>query len=214
MPTKRQYKVKGTNDFLILAAIFFFLCIWAIKDAWFPSDQVLKKHPLEVAVAFTVAGAVEEVNVAPGDPVAENQLLAELRSDRVAVEYERTKSAYTESKKQIALLERDLKNLADGGASADEMAGIEKQLEELHQGMDKNLAEVDDLRARLDASELKSPSKGEVMEVRIAPHTMVEAGETAILIDPKDHFYLFNKSLTVLSFILFWVFLSIHILAR
>lgn len=214
MPAKRQYKVKGTNDFIILAAIFFFLCIWAVKDAWFPSEKVLKKHPLEVSVAFEVPGTVKDVNVKVGDPVAENQVLAELRSDRVAVEYDKAKNTYTESKKELARLEMDLQEMTGSAASADEIAEMQNRLKELRLDMDKNLTEVDDLKARLDSAELKAPGKGEVMEVMITPHSMVEAGQTAIRIDPKDHFYLFNKSLTILSFILFWVFLSIHILAR
>lgn len=214
MPVKRQYNVKGTNDFLILAAIFFFLCIWAVKDAWFPSEKVLKKHPLEVAVAFEAEGTVKGVNVAVGDSVVENQVLAELRSDRITVEYDKVQDAYTESKLERARLDNELKNLTESGASADDAAALQARLNELQEEMDGLLVTAKELRLKLDSSELKSPSKGNVIEVRIHPHSMVEAGQVAVVIDPKDHFYLFNKSLTVLSFILFWVFLAIHILGR
>jgi hypothetical protein len=53
-----------------------------------------------------------------------------------------------------------------------------------------------------------------VKEVLAGTYGQVEAGETVMLIDPKDHFYLFNKSLAIFSFIAFWVFLGIHIFAH
>ena len=67
MPVKRKYNIKGTNDFLVLALILFFLCLWAIKDAWYPSAKVLKKHPREVVAAFDARGSVGEILVDVGD---------------------------------------------------------------------------------------------------------------------------------------------------
>lgn len=214
MPAKRDYNVKGTNDFLILAAIFFLLCLWAIKDAWFPSERVLKKHPMEVQTAFEVAGSVKDVNVAVGDKIGEKQLLAELRSDRVAVKYDKAKETYSVAKDKYFGLKKEFKELSDSGTSAEKIENVQQQIEAAQQEMDDTLAKVDELRIRLDASELKSPSKGVVQDVLIAPHTMVEAGQTVIVIDPKDHFYMFNKSLTVLSAILCCAFLAVHVLAR
>ncbi len=214
MPAKREYNVKGTNDFLILAAIFFFLCLWAVKDAWFPSEKVLKKHPLKVDVVFAVSGTVKDVKVGVGDPVGENELLAELRSDRVAVEYDKAKEAYTEAKNKHMELEKELAQGSGSAGSSDAAPDLQTRLETSQQTMDEALANVEELRNVLDSSELKAPSKGTVQKVLIAPHTMVAAEQTAFIINPKDHFYTFNKSLTVFSFILFWVFLAVHILAR
>ncbi len=214
MPAKRQYRVKGTNDFLILAAIFFFLCLWAIKDAWMPSEKVLKKHPMTIDAAFAVAGTVQDVKVTTGQSVAENQVLAVLRSDRTAVAYETAKTAFAEARKQRAQQVGEIKTLSESGASAEGLAAAREKLDLYQQEMDALLAEVNQLRSDLDAAELKSPSKGMVQQVLVTPHSMVEAEQVAIVIDPKDHFYLFNKSLTVLSFILFWTFLALHILAR
>ena len=104
MPVKRKYHVKGTNDFIVLAGIFFFLCLWSIKDAWYPSEKVLKKHPLEIMVAAEASGMVEKVNVVAGDAVAEDMVLAQLRRDRIAVEFDEAKSTYTEAKKKHTLL--------------------------------------------------------------------------------------------------------------
>ena len=69
MPSKRRYHIKGTNDFIVLSAIFFFLCLWAVKDAWYPSAKVLKRHPLESVATFQAAGAVDKLHVAEGDPI-------------------------------------------------------------------------------------------------------------------------------------------------
>jgi multidrug resistance efflux pump len=214
MPAKRQYRVKGTNDFLILAAIFFFLCLWAIKDAWMPSEKVLKKHPMTVDAAFAVAGTVEEVKVETGQNVAEHQVLAILRGDRIEAEYETAKTAFADARLQRADQTKEVKRLTESGASADEIAAAKQKLSEHQKAMDTLLAEVNQLRTNLESTELKSPSKGVVKQVLVMPHSMLAADQVAIVVDPKDHFYLFNKSLTVLSFILFWVFLALHIMAR
>ena len=214
MPVKRKYNVKGTNDFLVLAAIFFFLCLWAIKDAWFPSPGVVKKHPPEIVVSFDVAGTVEKVLVAEGDTVAEKQVLAKLRTDRLSVDYDDAKDQYTETKKKFAMMDLALKNATTNGASDEGLADIQKRQEVARAAMDESLAKVTELRTAMDAAELLSPSKGMIKEVKVGTHSMVKAGDMVIKIDPKDHFYLFNKSLAIFSFLAFWVFLAIHILAR
>ena len=202
MPVKRQYHVKGTNDFIVLAGIFFFLCIWAIKDAWFPSDKVLNKHPLEIIVAAEASGMVEKVLVAEGDPVSEDKVLATLRSDRITAEFEEAKGAYTEAKITFNLL-----NSASQPGDAEEIATAQE-------AMDQALAKVDELRIMLESMEIRSPDKGEIRENLVSPLSHVEAGDHLFLIDPQDHFYLFNKSLAIFSFVLFWVFLAVHVLAR
>lgn len=202
MPVKRQYHVKGTNDFIVLAGIFFFLCLWSVKDAWYPSEKVMKKHPQEIIVKAETGGTVETVNVVKGDAVGEDMVLAILRSDQVVSEFEEAKKSYTEAKKKHALL-----NSSSESGAAVEVAAAQE-------AMDQALAKVDELRVVLDSMEIKALDKGEIKESYIATHSLVEAGDHAFLIDPQDHFYLFNKSLAIFSFILFWVFLAIHLLGR
>ena len=214
MPVKRKYNIKGTNDFLVLALIFFFLCLWAIKDAWYPSEKVLKKHPREVVAAFETKGSVGEILVAVGDAVGEKSVLARLRSDRLQQEFDEAKSVYTEARKKYAVMETALKNANKNGASDDGLAQIEASAAEAKEKKDEAYATVQELMIVLECSELKSPSKGVVQEIMVAEHTMVDADEAVIKINPKDHFYLFNKSLAIFSFFAFWVFLAIHILAR
>ena len=214
MPAKRRYNIKGTNDFLVLAAIFFFLCLWAIKDAWYPSEKVLKKHPLLVEASFETSGAVEKILVLEGDMVAENELLALLRRDKTSVEFEEAKEVYTAAKKKAAVMDLALVNAERNGASDGGIAEIRQSASEAKVAVQDALEKVESLKATMDASELKAPIKGEIKEVKAGTHSMVEAGDIILVIDPKDHFYVFNKSLAIFSFIAFWVFLAIHILGR
>ena len=104
MPAKRNYTVKGTKDFLVMALICFFLCLWASKDAWFPSSKVREKHPRRVEVAFSVDGAIKEFHVAEGDHVVspkdgnEPTLLASLIGATWQKEFDAKKADYAASK--------------------------------------------------------------------------------------------------------------------
>jgi multidrug resistance efflux pump len=213
MPAKRSYNIKGTNDFLVLGLIFFFLGLWAIKDAWFPSDKVLKNHPVEVVASFDVHGSVEKVLVNQGDSIIEEQVLAELRTDRMKVDYEEAKDAYTKAKNKYTMMTVAFQN-AKEGASEQGVSDIQERTAVAKTAMNEALAKVEELRNSIDSSELKSSTKGKVLEVLVAEHTVVEPGTAVMRIDPKDHFYLFNKSLAIFSFFAFWIFLAIHILAR
>jgi len=77
MAAKRKYNVKGSKDFIVLSGIFFFLCLWSVKDAWFTSSKTLEKHPRQVEAAFEISGLVEQLLVREGDSVGEGQLLSE-----------------------------------------------------------------------------------------------------------------------------------------
>ncbi|MCK4564125.1 MAG: hypothetical protein KAU94_05590 [Verrucomicrobia bacterium] len=213
MPAKRTYNVRVQKDFIVLAGVFFFLCLWAVKDAWYPSDKVLKKHPHSVKVSFETAGTVGKVHVGVGDSIGEGQLLAELRSTKMEVDFEAAKKKYTAAKNKYALTQEALGNAVNNGATDDEIAEIKDSVVRTKAAMDASLKRVGEIRVALDSTGLLTPTKGEIMEVLVSPHSHIEAGETAMVIDPKDHFYLFNKSLAIFSFIAFWVFLSLHLLA-
>jgi multidrug resistance efflux pump len=163
---------------------------------------VLKKHPLEIIVAAEAGGIVEKMMVETGDSVGEDMVLAKLRSDRVSSGFEDAKNAYTEARKKFNLL------------NSESQAGDAVELAAAQAAMDQALAEVDKLRVVLESMEIKSPDKGEIKQIFVTTHGLVEAGDQVFLIDPQDHFYLFNKSLAIFSFVVFWVFLAIHLLAR
>lgn len=267
MPAKRRYNVKGTNDFLVLAGIFFFLCLWAVKDAWYPSDKVLKKHPRAAAIAFESGGTVDKIHVSEGDQVNEKQVLAVLRSDRISVKYEATKAEYTAANKQFNEIQAACRKAEKDGANEAELAKQLESMEAVRSKVEEFKATLDELHASLNAAELIVPEKGRVKEIRIHPHQLVriikaeadgqvsigengavslvsegstnsieiadhmklavEAGETiqrgdviageivmTFVPSHSTHFFVFNKSLAIFSFIAFWVFLAIHILAR
>ncbi|VGO22972.1 efflux RND transporter periplasmic adaptor subunit [Pontiella sulfatireligans] len=214
MPAERKYNIKGTNDFIVLAAIFFFLCLWAVKDAWFPSPNVMEKHPREVVAAFEISGAIGQMHVQEGDAIGEKQLLAVLRRVTMQKKFDMAKKGYTEAKDHHAMLEAAVRNAEKNGASDGGIADLKKNLSSTETAMNAALAEVTEQREMLDSTELKSPSKGVVKELKAFTHSQVDAGETVVVINPKDHFYLFNKSLAIFSFFAFWIFLGIHVLAR
>ncbi len=214
MSAKRKYNVRGTKDFIVLAGIFFFLCLWAVKDAWYPSPKVVEKHPMEVSLSFETAGSVGQLHVAEGDSVGETQVLAELRRVKMMEEFDVSKKAYSEAKNKHTLMDEALRNAVKNGASSEGIAELKQSRIDAQAAMDATLEKVNATRAKLDSTELQSSCKGVVKQVLVSLHAHVEADETVIVIDPKDHFYLFNKSLAIFSFFAFWIFLGIHILAQ
>jgi multidrug resistance efflux pump len=214
VPAKRTYNIKGTKDFLVLSLIFFFLCLWAVKDAWYPSPKVVEKHPMEVAVSFEASGTLGKLYVAAGDSIGENQLLAELGRSKIKMEFDVAKKSYTDTKNKHTLMQIALQNAEKNGATDEGIAEIKEGVVQSKVTMDEALAEVGQIRSVLDASELRASMKGEVKKLLKATHSQVTAGETVLIINPQDHFYLFNKSLAIISFIAFWVFLGLHILAH
>ncbi len=206
MPAKRTYNVRVAKDFIVLAGIFFFLCLWAVKDAWYPSDKVLTKHPRMVEASFETAGTVGSVRVSVGDSVGEDQILAVLLNTKKEVEFNAAKKEYTAAKKQYTLLQESVHNAEN---SAD-LAELQRSVAEAKIVKDSALKKVGKIRAAIDSSELLSPAKGVITEARMAPHSQAKAGQAAFVIDPQDHFYLFNKSLAIFSFLAFWVFLGLH----
>ena len=191
---KRNYKVKGSKDFIVLAGISFFLCLWAVKDGWYPSPKRLKDHPKTVEVAFPVDGSVKEFHVAVGDPVNspkdghEPTLLASLSDAAVKKIFDTKKEAY------VALSD-----------DAPEKAALLKEVNELK-------AQLDELM--LYCPELGQEKGGKVSKLLVSRYDQVKAGQPVMVIEPGKGFYLFNKSLAIISFIVFWIFLGIHVMTR
>jgi len=151
--------------------------------------------------------------VKEGDSVGETQLLAKLRRVKMNEEFDVAKKAYTAAKNKHTLMDEALRNAVKNGATSDGVAKLKQSRIDAQATMDAALEQVNATRARIDATELRAAGKGVVKEVLVSLYGQVEAGEAVVVIDPKDHFYLFNKSLAIFSFIAFWVFLGIHILA-
>ena len=200
MPSKRTYKVNSSKDFIVLAGVFFFICLWAIRDAWYPSEKTLKKHPHTVIASFETSGTVEKVYVKAGDTISKGQLLAELNLTKKKAEFEKAKTKYTAAKKAHAQL-LNMKPV------------IKKDVALAKETMDAALKTVEDIQTSMLATKLHAPSKGEIITIATPTHSVVANEDTAMIINPKDHFYLFNKSLAIFSFFAFWIFLALHLFA-
>ena len=206
---KRIYKVKSNKDFLIFGFVFFFLCIWAIKDAWFPSDTVLKKHPREIVSAFEMGGQLAKIHVAEGDFVKEGSVMAELSSTQLETELTEMKAAYSKERKSVQVLEVAIKNAVQNGATKNSIADMrnrkliaEEKMAEFHESVNS----LNDTQGKM---RLIAEKSGTVLDVYLGERIQIAAGESIIKIHPQDNFYVFNKSLAIFSFlacIFFFVF--------
>jgi len=181
MAKSRFNKIKGTKDFLVMAVACGFLCLWSIRDAWFPTKKVLEKHPQSMPVAMEVSGVIKSLPIKPGEEFAGDVALAMI---------------YDESyRKALALAE------AEFAGAKEAHSGVEEALE-------KVLSAREDLKActlrsidiRVETSHGEDSLNGKVLEYLVTRSTPVEAGEPIILIQPHDTFYMFNKSLAILTF--------------
>ncbi len=192
---KGRYSIKGTKDFLVAAVFCGFLCIWSIRDAWFPTEKVMKKHPYEIQVAFTVPGVLKEISVKPGDEVNGKMLLASLYDDSYRAKVVADEAAFETA--------RDAKDPA-----------AEEKMDALRKA-----------RADVDACTLYNTDiiwmsthgeeslRGVVNRILAKTATHVDAGTPVLTVTPTDSFYAFNKTLAVLSFIGMIGFLIFHRIA-
>ena len=194
MPAKRTYKVRVAKDFIVLAGIFFFLCLWAVRDAWYPSDKVLKKHPHTVEASFPIDGTLKKFEVKVGDSVTPPNekgtptLLASLDDMKLQIELEAKTKAYVEL--QVGVPEKK---------------ALEKEIKKLRVRRDQY---------QMSCPKLGNEKSGKVSKLLVNRLDMVKAGQPVMEIEPNKHFYLFNKSLAIFSFFAFWTFLGLHFLAQ
>lgn len=180
---KGRFKIKGTKDFLVAAVFCGFLCIWSIRDAWFPTEKVLKKHPQEFPVSFSVPGVVQEIYVQPGHEALGQTVLASLYDDVY-----REKVAAAQAAFDAAKTAKD--------------PDIERRLEELLKARsDLAACTLKNTDITWTGSHGEEALRGTVMRIVVQPATHVEAGETVLIMNPKDTFYAFNKTLALLTFL-------------
>ena len=75
----RKVKVKGTKDFLVFSIGLALLGAWALKDGWYPSPSVLKKHPHSIEVSYEGRGIVTQVRAQPEQNVSKDEMLMVVR---------------------------------------------------------------------------------------------------------------------------------------
>jgi multidrug resistance efflux pump len=180
---KGRFNIKGTKDFLVAAVFCGFLCVWAIRDAWFPTQKILKKYPLEVPVAFSISGVVKEVPVRAGQEFAGKRVLATLHDDLYRRRVEEAEALFE-------------------AARADRSPDTEVRLADLMQARaDLEACTIYNTDIMLHGSHGDEPLRGVVLKITAPPATAVEAGAPVLTVKPHNTFYIFNKTLAVLSLI-------------
>lgn len=190
--SNRFNQVKGTKDFLVAGVVCAFICLWSIRDAWFPTEKILKKHPLEFPVTIEVSGVVQDIPVDVGDEVGGKSPLLILNSAHLEEAVAAAEQAYKDAK----------------GSGHDVLKEKLDVLMKARDDLDRATVTADDFILKTTHGE--DPLHGKVLDILVEPATEVEAGDTVMLVKPKDTFYIFNKTLSVLMFAAAAVFLFFH----
>ena len=239
---RRRFTVKGTKDFLVAAVFCGFLCIWSVRDGWFPTRKILQKHPREFPVAFSVSGVVEQIAVGEGEEFGGKVLLASLYEQpfRAAVqEAEAALKAAAEREDsdlnakvaamQQARADLDACTLENTDIVRSTTHGDEPLKGKVLRVLVRPAEKVEVLRADAAGTVVKV-REGELVLVSASPDAAdgeagersislesgwtplvkendeiaagnVLAGQTIMMVQPEDTFYMFNKTLAVLTFI-------------
>jgi multidrug resistance efflux pump len=196
MAKGRFTKIKGTKDFLVLAVVCGFVCLWAIRDAWFPTEKILKKHPQVFPITVAVSGVVQTIPVEVGDEVKGNEPLITLSAQH----YEKAVATAEAAYKEVA-------TTTDKEQIRSKLAALVEAKENLRN------TTVTCMDFMLETSHGEDPLHGKVLEILAELATHVDAGQTVMLVEPADTFYAFNKTLSVLSFFGMIVGLFFHRIA-
>ena len=196
MAKGRFTKIRGTKDFLVLAVACGFICLWSIRDAWYPTEKILKKHPQSFEVTVAVSGVVHTLPVQVGDEVRGGAPLLTLSSQHYEEVFAAAEKSY-------------------------EVAVETKSEGELKENLAALLKAKEDLRATtvtcedfiLETSHGTAPLHGKVLKILAELATHVDAGQTVMLIQPVDTFYIFNKTLAALTFFIMIFGLIFHRIA-
>lgn len=220
MAKKKKYnKVQGTKDFLILTIVCAVLCVWAVRDGWFPSNKVLKKHPPELILAFETDGVVVSVDTKEGASVREGAVLAKLATAAFEDELKALEAAYAAARdaaqEQIAAekYQAILAVREKMRASTLKVAlGYKIELDENRVPQITGTVWSDDDPDYKKCYLLKEKMMV-VKKIVAKRNRRVSAGEPAIIVNTKDHFYPFNKVLAFITGIGILVFGIMHMLA-
>ncbi|MGE4488095.1 MAG: hypothetical protein AB7E95_00960 [Kiritimatiellales bacterium] len=180
---KSRFNIKGTKDFLVMAVFCGFVCIWSIRDAWFPTQKIREKHPQEIDVAFEVPGVIQHISVEVGQEIAGKTVLAVLHDDSYRVRAQEAEAAFEAAK------------AARSDDVEDKLAAMMKAREELA------ACTIENTDIIWKSSHGEEPLRGTVSRIIAKPATQVDVGEPVLAISPHDSFYLFNKTLAVIMFL-------------
>lgn len=192
---KGKFKIQGTKDFLVAAVFCGFLCAWSIRDAWFPTEKVLKKHPHEIPVAFKMPGVIKTIPVKSGDEIQGKTVLAILYDDS-----HRAKVAEAEAVFEAAKAAKD--------------PAVEEKREALMKARaDLEACTISNTEVKWMTTHGEDTLRGTVTRILAQPATQIEAGVPVLMVRPVDSFYAFNKTLAALTFIGMIIALIFHRIA-
>lgn len=192
---KGRFNIQGTKDFLVAAVFCGFLCLWSIRDAWFPTEKVMAKHPHDIPVAFKVSGVLKEIKLNPGDEIAGKTVLATLYDETYRAKVAEAEAAFTAAK--------DAKD-----------PSAEEKLDALTKARtDLSSCTLENTDIIWKSTHGDEPLRGVVDRILVTTATHVEAGTPVMTVNPNDSFYMFNKTLAVLSFVGMIAFLIFHRIA-
>ena len=192
---KGRFNISGTKDFIVAAVFCGFLCILSIRDAWFPTEKVLKKHPREIPVVFKVAGVVKHIAVQPSEEIKGKTLLASLYDDGYRAKVTEAETAFEAAKTaKDPAVEEKLNALMKARANFEDCT-------------------VENTDITWMTTHGEDVLRGTVARILINPATQIEAGAPVLTISPVDTFYMFNKTLALLTFIGMIVSLVFHRIA-
>ena len=192
---KGRFKIKGTKDFLVMAVACTFFSLWFVRDGWFPPARVLKDHPLQVPISMDVSGVIKSLPIMPGIEVGGDVVLAEIYDGSYRKAAIAAKAAFDQAK------EKNDPAIKEIGAA----------LQAAQSNLTACVLLCSDFTQKTSHGEDKL--QGVVLEYFVEVSDEIEAGETILTIQPKDGYYLFNKSGSILFFIGLLVALYFHRMA-
>lgn len=194
----RKYKnMKGTNDFLVASIGLFLLCLWAVRDGWFPTQSILERHPQTSQTIFESPGRVEEILREVGSTVSSNTPVVRMSTR----ELEDRQSQYEERLEELGReIRRSEANLI-GVDVEEEREAIRSRVAEKELALRELRRQIAGVRQDIMRNMLRPEYSGTVSDIMVSPGDQVEEGEPAFSIDVKGYFYTFNKSLALVSLI-------------
>ena len=208
----RKYTIESTSDFLIAAVFLLGFAVWSCVDGWFPPERVQKKHPLEVAASFNREGVIETVSATAGQTVGTNHALAVLSAADLSDRIEKAQNARAEAVLLRDKAQAGLAGARTSGADSNEIARLEAQASAAVEEESRCVAALAVLRAERLQAELRSPAEGTVIRVEKKAGDIARPGDHVFVVYPREsgRFYVFNKSMAILSFIGAAICLWIH----
>lgn len=198
----RVYKSEDTGDLIYWAVGLLLLGVWCVKDGWYPSKDVLEKHPRAIELSFSQDGVLSRLLVNLGSEVGESMKVAELVTDEIRRRLATAETAFTGAERAYREATGELAGLGEAPGNEERRTAATRTVQERKRLYDDAYAKREEIRKELNDSILRSTGDGTVSEIRARENSPVKAGETVMVLDPKDSFYLFNRSLAVICLLI------------